>query len=301
MEKRLNLDIVGNISEFELLIKEFLIRRIIYKTIFRGKGLEFEGYRDFAYDDDAADIDWKASTRANKLLIKQYTEERDLKIMFLVDISDNMLFGSTKKLKCEYAAELSATLAHLILNSNDKIGYVLFNDKAIKIILPEKGTKQFNMFVEDLSNPSVYGGISNIKKILEFLLDYLDNSINSVIIISDFIGVNKDISKTLNLFSSKFETIAIMVKDPLDKTMPKIKGEVVIEDPVTKEQIIVDPSVIGEIYEKNALEQEKIVKKIFFECGIEFLDLTTDKHFPFYLAEFLKERVEKRKYITPIK
>ncbi len=301
MEKRLNLDIAGSISEFEVLIKEFLLRRVIYMNIFRGKGLEFDGYRDFAFDDDAVDIDWKASTRANKLLVKQYIEERNLKIMFVVDVSDNMLFGSVSKLKCEYAAELSAALAYLITNSNDQIGFALFNDKITKIVFPKLGIKQLNIFTDELSKTSAYGGISDIKKTLGFLSDYLDNSINSVIIISDFIRMKKDILKTLNLFSSKFETIAIMIRDPLDKKMPKIKGEVVIEDPVTKEQVIIDPDIISRLYEKNALEQENMVKKIFLDCGIDLLDLTTDKPFPFSLAEFLKERVEKRKYITPIK
>lgn len=297
----MNLDIAGNISEFDSLTKEFLTRRVIYRTIFRGKGVEFDGYRDFVFDDDAVDIDWRASTRANKLLVRQYIEERNLKILFVIDVSDNMLFGSTNKLKCEYAAELSATLAHLIVSSNDKVGFVFFNDKITKIVLPAGGITQFDIFVDELSNSSVYGGISDIRKTLESLLDYLDDSINSVIIISDFIRLKKEFLKTINLFSSRFETMVVIIKDPLDKKMSKIKGEMVIEDPVTKEQAIIDPSVVGKAYEKNALEQENMVKKIFLDCGVDFLDLTTDKPFPFPLAEFLIERIEKRKYIIPIK
>jgi len=95
MERKLNLDIAGAVSEFEAYMREFLVKKIIYKIIFRGKGLEFDSYREFYPDDDAKDIDWKASTKANKLLVKQYVEERDLNIMFVIDISDNMLFGST--------------------------------------------------------------------------------------------------------------------------------------------------------------------------------------------------------------
>lgn len=299
MEKKLNLDIAGSVTEFEALIKEFLIGRIIYKIIFRGKGLEFDSYRDFAPDDDAREIDWKASTRANKLLVKQYVEERDLKIMFVIDVSDNMLFGSTEKLKCEYAAELSAALAHLILNYGDKIGFVLFNDKIIKNVLPEKSRVQFDMFIDNLSNPLTYGGTSEIEKTLDFLLDYFDESINAVIIISDFIRMKKDILKTLNLFSNRFETIAIRIRDPLDRTMPAVKEEIIIEDPRTKEQLIIDPSIVKKVYERNALEQEKIVKKIFTDSNIDFLELTTDKPFPSLLAEFLKERIEKRKFIMP--
>ena len=299
MEKRLNLNIAGAISEFEKLAKKFLIKRLMYKIIFRGKGLEFESYREYAPEDEAYNIDWKASARSNKLLVKQYIEERDLKIVFVIDISENMVFGSTEKLKCEYAAELSAALANLIIESDDGIGFVFFNDKVVKSVMPKKGKKQLRLFIESLSDPEVYEGISDPKKALDSLLDSLGSSINAIILISDFIKVKKDISKTLSLLSSRFETIAIMIKDPLDKTLPNVKGEVVIQDPLTKEQIIIDPNVARKEYEKNAKEQEEMTKKMLTDYGIDLLELTTNKPFTPYLAEFLKERLQKRRYIMP--
>jgi len=147
----------------------------------------------------------------------------------------------------------------------------------------------------------LYGGVSEISKTLDFLLEYLDDSINAVILISDFIRLGKDDSKALTFFSNRFETIAIMVKDPLDKTLPDIKGEVIIEDPATKKQLIIDPKVVKKVYEKNTLEQENLVKKIFIDADIDLLSLTTDKSFAPYLAQFLKERIEKRKFIVPKK
>ncbi len=297
--RKLNLDVGDSISKFEKLMKKFLVRKVLYRIIFRGKGLEFDGYRDFSPIDDANDIDWKASARANKLLVKQYKEERDLKIMFVVDVSENMLFGSTEKLKCEYAAEVCATLAHLIVNSGDKIGFAFFNDKITEIVPPKPGMRQFSIFVDSLSNPLNYGGVSKINGPLDFLLNYLDESVIGVIIVSDFIKVKKDILKTLNLFSSRFDTIALMIKDPIDKTLPKIDREVIIEDPVTKEQLLINPILAKRLYEKNAIEQTNIVKKIFTDAGVDFLELTTDKEFLFPLADFLKERVKKGKFITP--
>jgi uncharacterized protein (DUF58 family) len=301
MEKKLNLDIARGITEFEAYMKEFSIQRIMYRIIFKGKGLEFDGYRSYAPDDDAGDIDWKASMKSKQILIKQYIEERDLKIMFVVDVSDNMLFGSTEKLKCEYAAELSAALAHLILGYGDNIGFILFSDKIVTQALPKKGKRQFDIFVGELSNPSNYGHPSYIEENLGFLLDYLDTSINAVIIVSDFINLGENASRNLSFFSNKFETLAIMVKDPLDKRMPQVKGEVIIEDPNSKRQLIIDPSVVGNSYEKNALEQENKVKKVLSDARIDVLDLTTDKDFAPLLAEFLKDRLERRDYIVPSK
>jgi uncharacterized protein (DUF58 family) len=299
MEKKLNLDIAEAITEFEAYMKEFSIQRIMYRIIFKGKGLEFDAYRAYAPDDDAADIDWKASIKSDQLLIKQYIEERDLKIMFVIDVSENMLFGSTEKLKSEYAAELSAALGHLILDYGDNIGFILFSNRIISEALPKKGTKQFDVFVAELSNPSNYGGPSCIGENLGFLLDYLDQSINAVIVVSDFINLKENASRNLSFFSNKFETIAIMIKDPLDKKMPQVRGEIIVEDPASKKQLIIDPSVVGSSYEKNALEQENKVKKILTDASIDFLDLTTDKDFAPLLAEFLRNRLERRDYIVP--
>lgn len=298
-QQKLNVDIAGTISEFERLMKEFRIKNILYRIIFRGKGLEFDSFRDFSPDDDAGDIDWKTSYRANKLLVKQYVEERDLKIIFIMDVSENMVFGSTEKLKCEYAAELAAALAHLIINSNDAVGLILFNETLVKTIMPKKGMKQFNLFVDELSNPLIYKGDSKIKKSLDEVLDIIPSSINVVFLISDFIKTNEEISKTLELFSSRFETIAIMIKDPLDKTLPNVKGELILEDPSTKNQIIIDPSIARKQYEKIALEQEKKIKKAFSDSGVDILDLTTDKPIAINLSEFLRERANKRKYVMP--
>jgi len=299
INRKLNLDIPERITEFESLMKKLLVRKVLYKIVFRGKGLEFDSYRQFNSNDDASDIDWKASRRSQDLLVKQYIEERDLKIMIVVDISDNMIFGSTNKLKCEYAAELAATLGHMIVTSGDRLGFVMYSNDTKKMSLPLPGMKQFYIFTDELSNPTLYGGRAGFEHTLNFLLNYLEKSVSVVIFISDFMGLRKDIEKDLNLFARSFETIALMVRDPLDSTLPNFKGELVLEDPITGEQIIVDPRVAKKSYEKYALEQEELVKDIFKETGIDFLSLSTQDSFPQKLAEFLNSRVERRKYVVP--
>lgn len=291
MEKKLNLDIAGAVTEFGELMKEFEITRILYKIIFRGKGLEFDSYRDFASDDDASDIDWKASQRSNKLLVKQYIEERDLKIMFVADFSDNMLFGSTEKLKCEYTAELSAAIAHLMLTTGDRVGFVLFSDKVVEIRIPKLGTKQFDIFTSHLSDPLTYGGTSDLNKVLEELIETLNRDTSLVFLISDFVKVNENYKKNLETLAGLFETIAVIVRDPLDESFPELNKEVIIENPETGEKLLINPKVAKGVYEKNALNQLNSVKQIFRDFNIDFLELLTDKPFSPEFAGFLKERI----------
>ena len=72
-----------------------------YRSVFKGEGSEFIGYKVYTPDDDASLIDWKASMKANKLLVKEFIEERNLDIFFLIDASSSMTLGSIDKLKCE--------------------------------------------------------------------------------------------------------------------------------------------------------------------------------------------------------
>lgn len=289
-ERRLNVDIDGSVNEFKSMLREFMLKK--KKVIFKGKGLEFEGYRDFTFDDDAGDIDWKSSLRAQKLLVKQYKEERDLNIMFLIDVGSNMVFGSTEKIKCEFATELIAAFADLILNSEDKIGFFLFSDTITHFFNCKGGDKHFRFFMDILSNGLNYGGETNLDQALDFAVNYLDNSISSVIIVSDFLSITKETEKKLNFLADRFETIAIQIRDPLDITLPEIEGEIVLENPSSSKQLLVNPKITKNAYEKYVFEQEKIIKQIFEKSGADYLSLLTDKPFAPSLAMFLKQRME---------
>lgn len=298
-KREFHVDIPKAISSLESAMKKFLIRRIIWKIIFRGKGLEFDQYRDYFPDEDAENIDWKASARANKLLAKQYIEERDLNIIFVIDVGDNMVFGSQEKLKCEYAAEVAAAIAHLILISGDRIGFVLYSDRILYNVKAKAAMNQFFLFNSILTNPVNYGGPSNLKGTLQFLMDYFDKSVSAVFIISDFVNVDKSYERLIKNFAARFETIAVMVRDPLDISMPDISQEVVLEDSKTRRQIVVNPRLVKDQYEAHALEQENFVKKLFTDSSADFIDFYTHKPFAPKMAAFLKHRVEKKEYIVP--
>jgi uncharacterized protein (DUF58 family) len=294
MEKKLNLEIAKSVSEFEGLIRKVLPKNIFYQVVY-GKGLEFDGYRDFQTDEDSGNIDWKATVRAGKTLARKYIEERDLKIFFLIDSSDNMVFGSTEKLKCEYAAEMVAALAHVILLSGDRVGFSFFNNKIIKFREPGFGDRQFSILEQELSNPLNYGGESNLDISLNDLINQLDPKTSLVFIVSDFLNLTKESKETLNAFSGLFETIALVVRDPLDLKLPEINKEIIISGG-QGQKLLVNPKLAGNIYEQHSLIQLSFMKQIFRNAGIDFMEFNTSDHFAINLAEFLGQRTKKRGY-----
>lgn len=295
MEKSLNVDIPESIFKFESLMERVLPKKIFYKILLRGKGLEFDSYRRFEPDDDSSLIDWRASMRSNSLIVKQYVEERDIKVLFLVDVGDSMIFGSTEKLKCEYCAEVIAALSYVITNTpSDQVGFVFFNKDIVDMIPLRSGKNQFDILAHSITNPELYGGSSDFKIFLNKIMGRLDPSLTLVFLISDFLGINESCKKYFEDIGAFAETIAIMVRDPLDRTLPELNKEVVIEDPKLHERLVINPKIAKKIYQANAMEQEELVKKIFRDSNIDFLSLTTDQDFSPPLAMFLKSRAERR-------
>ena len=289
MRKNLEIDYEKALSQFEKAIKRFQIKQIIYKSAFRGKGLEFDGYRNFEKDDDYSMIDWKASLRGNRLMSKQYIEERDLSIYFIVDVSDSMIFGSQNKLKAEYSAEIVAALSHLIINSSDNAGLIMFSGKASKIILPSRSKNQFFIMTKYLSEGNLYGGAFDFSKAIEFVLKTAKPR-SVVIFLSDFLHVKKDIEKDLRLLSTKFETMALMIRDPMDEELPKGNYKLYIQDPYSQNQMLIDPELAASRYSQISLKQKVFVKNLFKKSGIDLLDMKTDESFIVPLSGFLKSR-----------
>ncbi|MBI2449271.1 DUF58 domain-containing protein [Candidatus Pacearchaeota archaeon] len=295
----LNINPADAISELEAALHRFMIKRVLYRILFRGKGLEFDGYRDYSPDEDAEDIDWVASLRAQKILARKYIEERDLHIFFVIDVSDDMVFGSTDKLKCEYAAEMVLALSHLIMNNGDNVGFVLFSDGIKRFIPPKNGRNHFFLLIDSLRKGEIYGGPSHVAKTLNQLLNELPSNTNAVFVVSDFFNVGKEHEHSINLFSARFETIGMMVRDFRDESLEGLKNELYLEDPETGKQIIVDPKLVRYNYRSYTLHQEKMVENFFKNSGADFIKFLTNAKFAPRFAAFLKERVLRKAYIVP--
>jgi uncharacterized protein (DUF58 family) len=263
-----------------------------YSSVFKGVGLEFADYRVYnSGSDDASRIDWKASKRVGQVLVKEFVEERNLEIIFLVDVSSQMLTGSTKKLKAEYIAEFVSALSRSVLVSGDSVGLILFSDKIVEESRPKQGLVQFNSITKSLSDVSNYGGYSNIDNALDFVFKKgSDGAL--VVLVSDFIyGLRSE--KLLRLASRKFDLISVMVRDPRDMTLPKGGGEVILEDPYSGSTLLINPENIGGDYARMANADVNKIRNVLQKHGSDFLFLETDKPFVKELVKFFSMRAAK--------
>ncbi|MBI4447530.1 DUF58 domain-containing protein [Candidatus Woesearchaeota archaeon] len=293
----LKVDLLPAIKKLEAITKRLVTTRVIgsYASVYGGQGLEFDSYREYAPGDDASLIDWKASARSNTLLIKKFVEERRLDVFFLIDTSESMLFGSTPKVKSEYAAEIVASISFAILNVGDSIGYAMFNDKVIEKHPPETGVNQFFRISKSLLDSNNYGGKYDLDNALNFLVNYLERSGTLVIIVSDFIGLKGDWEKKLKILRARFDVIAIVVRDMRDKTLPTDTGLIMIEDPFSNEQMVIDTALVKNRFEAYVKKQEQELISTLNRCGVDHLRLSpTDDFIKALVAFFTRRREEWR-------
>ena len=263
-----------------------------YKSVFKGTGLEFADYRIYnPSNDDASRIDWKASKRVGQTLVKEFIEERNLEIIFLIDVSSQMLTGSTHKLKAEYIAEIVSAFSQSILSSGDSVGFILFSNKIVKELKPQSGMSQLYPITKSLSDSSNYGGYGDIDNVLNYVFKKGVEG-NLVILISDFIyGLNSE--KNLKLVTKKFDFISIMIRDPRDMELPEGSGQVVLEDPYSGSTLLVNPNKIRKEYSKLASSDVTKIKGSIKKHGGDFLFLNTNKPFTKEIIKFFKMRAAK--------
>jgi len=294
MKKReLNVDLIPSIRRLQIGLKGRVATQIggEYKSIFKGKGLVFADYRDYTLDDDASLIDWKATARSDRVLVREYEEERKLNVFFLVDVSSSMLFGSTKRLKNEYALELASSLAYVILNTGDKVGFAAFSEEATKKFLPEANKTQYYILTRNLIQADIYGGSFNFKNAINFLISFLKTK-SLVFIVSDFLNLKNAWQEEIKVASKKHDIIALMIRDPIDETLPLEDMQVLISDPHSYRKMLINPLLIKERYEDYNRKQKKEMERIFIEASVDLVELKTSESFVKPIINLFKRRYE---------
>jgi uncharacterized protein (DUF58 family) len=257
-----------------------------YQSVFKGQGIEFSEVREYQIGDDFRSIDRNVTARYGKPFIKLFAEERELTIIFLIDVSASQNFGSSDKLKSEIAAEVSALLAFSSLKNNDRIGMLSFTDQVEKIIKPRKGKNNVLRIINEILSSIPKGTKTSISTALRAINEIWTRRA-IIFLISDFQDENYE--KDLAITAKRHDLICIRVEDERETDILKV-GLIEIQDPETNETTIVDSSSLSESFKQNALEFKDRINKIFKEAEVGVINLNTKNSYIKPLIRFFKER-----------
>ena len=274
-----------------------------YHSTFKGQGVEFDEVRPYTPGDDVRTIDWNVTAKTGLPYIKRFSEERELTILFLVDVSGSQGYGSVRRSKMELAAEVTALLALTAIRNQDKIGLILFSDQIVKYIPPRKGRDSVMRLVREvLAAEDAATGGTDIAAALKFL-NGVQKRRAVVFLVSDFLqsGIsnlksqNSDFEKLLRATARHHDMVCVPVGDPAERELPDV-GLVELEDPETGEMVLVDTSsaAVRRRFAATASEESEELKRFFLKTGIDTLAIDTAKPYVDEVRALFKRRARKR-------
>lgn len=262
-----------------------------YQSVFKGKGMAFEEVREYYPGDDIRSIDWNVTARMGHPYVKKFFEERELTVMFLMDLSSSCLFGTVRQLKSELAAELCALLSFSAIKNNDRVGLIAFTDQVEKFIPPQKGICHILRMIRDALYIKPKGKGTDIPLALEYL-NKVSTRRTVTFLLSDFYGTHFE--RALSVASKRHDLIAIALLDPVELNMPSV-GLIKLDDLETRGSFLIDTSdqEWRSQYNRNAQRRVEERKRLFRSIPIDHIDIRTDTPYLPTLIKFFRMR-EKR-------
>ncbi len=244
-----------------------------YQSVFKGRGMAFDEVRQYQPGDDVRLIDWNVSARMNDVYVKLFTEEREMTVMLVVDVSASEMFGTTEQSKSRLVAKVAATLAFSAIKNNDRVGLIMFTDQVEMVVPPKKGKKHVLRVISEILRFRPSGRGTDIKVGLEYLGKIAKHRAVSFLI-SDFIDDGWE--KALRLAETKHDLIPICVTDPREECLSDL-GVVYIEDPETGEVIPVDTSSkkVRAVFEETMKRRRSEREGLFRKLRVDYINLST--------------------------
>lgn len=259
-----------------------------YGSVFKGRGMEFDEVREYRIGDDIRSIDWNVTARTGVPHVKLFVEERELTVIFMVDLSASGSFGSARKIKNEVAAELCALLAFSAIKNNDKVGLIVFTDQVEMFIPPAKGTTHVLRLIRELLEFTPRQARTDISAGIEYMGRVITKR-SVVFLISDFF--EEGYEKQLRILGKKHDLVAVSISDPREITLPNV-GLIELEDAETGELILIDTGSksVRRNYEKLGAQRQGSLKEMFRSMDIDHIEVFTDKDYVLDLVRFFKTR-----------
>jgi len=261
-----------------------------YRSTFRGAGIEFEEVRPYLPGDDVRSIDWNRTAQSGEPFIKTYIEERELTLMFLVDSSCSMDFGSRELTKREIAAQFCALLALVAQRQQDRVGLCLFGEQPGLHLPPRKGGSSVSRVVREVIAAPAGAAGADIEAVLELQARTLQRR-SLLFIISDFNGDPSAFSDALLRLGRRHELIAVRVVDPFEEQLP-VAGRIRLADLETGAQVEVDTrsARVREAWAEEARRRRRALGDVLLRTHVDLIELRTDQSIAEPVARFFNQR-----------
>lgn len=294
-------DIIKKVRRLEIRTRRLVSGSVsgAYYSSFKGRGMHFEEVREYAIGDDVRTIDWNVSAKMDRPFVKVFREERELRLMLLVDLSASGRFGSVDRSKREKAAEIAAVIAFSASGNNDKVGLLLYTDEVEHYIPPQKGRLHILRVIRDILFFEPKGKGTEYRSTLDYL-NRVQRRKCVVFLISDFLNNSPNSSENDRLFNSlslthrRHDLICIALSDPGEFELPNV-GLVTLEDAETGETLEVDTASrsVRRLYARLAQRRRQAFQVAMRKRGLDWIEARTDQPYLPLLCQLFARRASR--------
>jgi uncharacterized protein (DUF58 family) len=259
-----------------------------YHAVFRARGIEFDELRPYVPGDDVRSLDWNAYARTGEPFIRRYREDRDLTVIFLVDVSASQFAGATPQPKAALAAEIAAVLALAAIRNHDRVGLLLFAGEPQRYVRPAGGSTHVLRVIREILRARPASPGTDLAAALRYLVG-VQRRRATVFLLSDFL--NPVDPARLRAAASRHDLIAITVRDPVDEALPDV-GIVTVADAETGAAVEVDTSspAVRQAYAARVRALDAARQALFGELGIDEIRAVTGEDYVPALLRFFRRR-----------
>ena len=262
----------------------------LHKSPNRGFSVEFNDYRHYQRGDDMRHVDWKLYARSDKLYIKQYEDETNVRCVILLDTSASMAYSSGGISKLNYGITLASALSYFIMRQRDAVGLITFDDE-IRNYLPAKCRQPHLMQILRTLAQVESGKKTDVVKPLTDLAASL-NKKSFVILISDMLDDEERIINTLqNLRGMGNDVITFQIMDDAELNFPFNEASEFI-DMEEDESYITSPAAIRNAYLENLNEFLSYCRKQCQSSGVDYCLLNTAEPLDEALSNYMAKRAK---------
>lgn len=291
-------EILGRVRRMEVrtnrLVDDSLAGR--YASVFKGRGMDFDRVRNYVPGDDVRTIDWNVTARTGEAHVKLFTEERELTILLVIDVSASSDFGSVVDSKRELAAEAAGVLAASAIRNRDKVGLILFSDTVELYIPPGKGRIHIMRLIREalFFQPEQRG--TDIGKALDFA-NQVTHRKSVIFLVSDFcLGSPfepklRELRNKLQVTNRRHDVIAVSVTDPREETLPDV-GRICIEDAESGEVVEIDTgsAKVREAFERQSRQRRELTATRIRSLGVDLMEFINGENWMPALMGFFRNR-----------
>jgi uncharacterized protein (DUF58 family) len=264
----------------------------MHRSPFHGFSVEFAEHRPYMPGDPLKNLDWKVLAKSDRYLVKQYTEETNLRCHLLLDLSGSMDFRSPRASlsKLEYARSLAAALAYLMLAQQDAVGSLLFADRALGFIPARSVRSHLDVLLKALAAGTPQGR-TKLGPTLHELAERIKRR-GLVVLLSDLMDRPEDVLSGLQHFRHRHhEVIVFHVLDPDEIEFPFHDTSTFV-DMESGERLTTEPWEIGARYRERLEAWRERYRRACREQLVDYVPLDTRTPFDRALMAYLEKRAK---------